>query len=56
LQGHQPFAAAVRAVHDTLKALRAGTAPDQLQGVASDEMMKQFVRNADYLSRMKEWL
>jgi carboxyvinyl-carboxyphosphonate phosphorylmutase len=56
LQGHQPFAAAVRAVHDTLKALRAGTAPDQLQGVASDEMMKQFMRNADYLSRMKEWL
>ena len=56
LQGHQPFAAAVRAVHDTLKALRAGAAPDQLQGVASDEMMKQFMRNADYLSRMKEWL
>jgi carboxyvinyl-carboxyphosphonate phosphorylmutase len=56
LQGHQPFAAAVRAVHDTLKALREGTAPEKLQGVASDEMMKQFMRNADYLSRMKEWL
>jgi carboxyvinyl-carboxyphosphonate phosphorylmutase len=56
LQGHQPFAAAVRAVHDTLKALREGTAPEKLHGVASDEMMKQFMRNADYLSRVKEWL
>ena len=27
LQGHQPFQAAVRAIHDTLKALRDGTAP-----------------------------
>jgi oxaloacetate decarboxylase len=27
LQGHQPFAAAVRAVHDTLRALREGTPP-----------------------------
>ena len=27
LQGHQPFAAAVKAVHDTLKALRDGTPP-----------------------------
>jgi len=26
LQGHQPFQAAVRAIHDTLKALREGTA------------------------------
>ena len=27
LQGHQPFAAAVQAIHDTLSALRAGTPP-----------------------------
>ena len=30
LQGHQPFAAAVKAVHDTLKALRDGTPPSKL--------------------------
>jgi hypothetical protein len=32
LQGHQPFAAAVKAVHDTLKALREGTPPSKLHG------------------------
>ena len=30
LQGHQPFAAAVKAIHDTLKALRDGTPPGKL--------------------------
>jgi len=27
LQGHQPFMAAIRAAHETLKALRDGIAP-----------------------------
>jgi carboxyvinyl-carboxyphosphonate phosphorylmutase len=56
LQGHQPFAAAVRAVHDTLKALRDGTAPENLTGVANDEMMKRYMRNGDYAKWMKAWL
>jgi carboxyvinyl-carboxyphosphonate phosphorylmutase len=56
LQGHQPFAAAVRAVHDTLKALREGTAPEKLTGVADDEMMKRYMRNGDYAKWMKDWL
>lgn len=56
LQGHQPFAAAVRAVHDTLKALRDGTAPEKLTGVANDEMMKRYMRNGDYAKWMKDWL
>jgi oxaloacetate decarboxylase len=56
LQGHQPFSAAVRAVHDTLKALREGTAPEKLTGVASDEMMKRYMRNGDYAKWMKDWL
>ncbi len=56
LQGHQPFAAAVRAVHDTLKALRDGTAADEIDTVASDEMMKKFTRNDDYARWMKDWL
>ncbi|MCP4302777.1 MAG: isocitrate lyase/PEP mutase family protein, partial [Gammaproteobacteria bacterium] len=48
LQGHQPFMAAVRAMHDTLKALRDGTPPSQLQGIASSELMKQVTRDASY--------
>ena len=34
LQGHQPFSAAVQAVYNTLKALREGTKPGDLQGIA----------------------
>ena len=48
LQGHQPFAAAVKAVHDTLKALREGTPPGKLAGVADAELMKRVTRDADY--------
>jgi carboxyvinyl-carboxyphosphonate phosphorylmutase len=56
LQGHQPFAAAVRAVHDTLRALREGTPPEKIQTTASDELMKRFTRNDDYARWMKDWL
>lgn len=48
LQGHQPFAAAVQAVHATLKALREGTAPADLRGIASPGLMRQVTRGADY--------
>jgi carboxyvinyl-carboxyphosphonate phosphorylmutase len=56
LQGHQPFAAAVKAVHDTLKALRDGTPPGKLTGIADAEMMKRVTRDADYTKWMKEFL
>jgi carboxyvinyl-carboxyphosphonate phosphorylmutase len=56
LQGHQPFAAAVRAVHDTLKALRDGVHPSRLQGVADAELMKRVTREADYTKWTKEFL
>lgn len=56
LQGHQPFMAAVQAVHATLKALRDGTAPEALQGVAGDALMQQVMRAGDYAQRAKEWL
>jgi oxaloacetate decarboxylase len=48
LQGHQPFAAAVRAVHDTMKALREGTPPARLEGLASKDLMKRASRDDDY--------
>lgn len=56
LQGHQPFMAAVQAVHDTLKALRDGTAPGDLKGVASGDLMKTVTRDADYDRWMRTFL
>lgn len=56
LQGHQPFSAAVQAVYDTLKALREGTKPADLQGVASAETMARVTREGDYKSWMQRFL
>jgi oxaloacetate decarboxylase len=56
LQGHQPFAAAVKAVHDTRKALKDGTPPSKLQGVADAELMKRVTRDADYGRWTKDYL
>ncbi len=56
LQGHQPFMAAVNAVHETLKALRAGTRPGDLPGVASGDLMKRVTRDGDYRRWIDEFL
>jgi len=48
LQGHQPFLAAVKAMHDTLKALREGTPPSELEGIASSDLIKQLTRETTY--------
>ena len=49
LQGHLPFSAAVKAVYDTLKALRDGVAPADLRpNLATDEQMGQFTRRDSY--------
>jgi len=56
LQGHQPFAAAVQAVHATLKALRDGTPPAKLPGVASADLMKKVTRDGDYARWTKDFL
>ena len=56
LQGHQPFAAAVKAVHDTLRALRDGTPPGKLAGIADADLMKRVTRDADYARWTKEFL
>jgi carboxyvinyl-carboxyphosphonate phosphorylmutase len=48
--------AAVQAMHDTLKALRDGTPPSQLEGVASADLMKQLTRDADYQAWQEEFL
>ncbi len=54
-QGHPPFLAAGPAVHDTLKALRAGAAPQELAGVASAETMKRATRDADHRCWMTQF-
>jgi len=56
LQGHLPFMAAVNAVHETLKALRAGTPPANIKSVASPDLMKQVTRQAEYSRWSKEFL
>jgi oxaloacetate decarboxylase len=56
LQGHAPFMAAVRAVHDTLKALREGVPPAELKGVASAELMRTVTRDAGYAKAAREFL
>jgi carboxyvinyl-carboxyphosphonate phosphorylmutase len=56
LQGHQPFMAAVQAMHDTLKALRDGTPPAQLDGIASADLMKRLSRDDRYQAWQDEFL
>ncbi len=56
LQGHQPFSAAVEAVYRTLKALREGTPPGELENIASADLMKTVTRDADYRGMMEETL
>ena len=51
-----PFAAAVQAVYATLKALREGTKPGDLSGVASAEMMRRVTRAGDYKSWTERFL
>jgi len=56
LQGHAPIAAATQAVYATLKALREGTPPKQLQGVASAELMARVTREAEVKMRSRDLL
>ena len=56
LQGHAPFAAATQAVYETLKALREGTPPKNLKGLASSELTGRAMREADVKARSSEFL
>lgn len=56
LQGHQQFAAAVQAIHDTLKALRDGARPADLKGIASPDLMRRLTRADDYRTWSRDWL
>ena len=56
LQGHLPFSMAMKAVHDTLKALRDGTKPADIEGKPDPEMLKRFTRDDLYRSWIKDFL
>jgi carboxyvinyl-carboxyphosphonate phosphorylmutase len=56
LQTHAPFAAAVQAVYDTLKALREGVPPRELKNVAPPELMRQVTRATNYQQWTKDFL
>ncbi len=56
LQGHDPVKASVKAVYDTLKALRSGTPPGEIKNLASVDLMKKVTRDADYQRWIKDFL
>ena len=57
LQGHLPFAAAIKATYDTLKALRDGVSPADLSPqLATTEQIDQFTRKADYAKWTTDFL
>ena len=56
LQGHAPFAAATQAVYDTLKALREGTRPKDLKGLAPAQLTNRLMRDAEVKQRLAEFL
>jgi carboxyvinyl-carboxyphosphonate phosphorylmutase len=56
LQGHAPFAAATQAVYETLKALRDGTAPKELKGLASPELTGRVTRESAARQRGADFL
>jgi carboxyvinyl-carboxyphosphonate phosphorylmutase len=56
LQGHAPIAAATKAVFETLKALREGTPPKALTGLASADLTSRVMREAEVEARASEFL
>ena len=56
LQGHHPFMAAMRAVQETLAALRAGTPPGALTNQPSAALLRQVTREADYAAASRDFL
>jgi carboxyvinyl-carboxyphosphonate phosphorylmutase len=57
LQGHLPFQAAIKAVYDTLKALRDGVAPGDLRDqLASPDLIAQVTRKDAYDQQIADYL
>jgi oxaloacetate decarboxylase len=56
LQGHAPISAATQVVYETLKALREGTPPKNLKGLASPDLTARVTRDAETRKRIGEFL
>lgn len=56
LQPHLSFAAAMQAVFTTLKALRDGTPPEAIGGVAPSSLMRELSRDDDYRAAAASFL
>jgi oxaloacetate decarboxylase len=55
-QGHTPIAAATQAVYATLKALREGTRPKDLQGLPSSDLTARVMRDGVMKTRIADFL
>jgi carboxyvinyl-carboxyphosphonate phosphorylmutase len=55
-KGHEPFAAAVQAMYDAIKAVRDGAPPKELKNIASAELMAKLTRAADYDAFTRDYL
>ncbi len=55
-QGHLPFAAGALAVYETLKALREGVSPKDLEGLPSADFVNRYMRNGVVQQRMADFL
>ncbi len=56
MTGHQPFAAAVLAMYETIKAVRDGTLPSKLKNIASNELMAKVLQADCYDEHAREFL
>ena len=56
LQGHAPFAAATQAVYEIIIALREGTPPNNLKGLASSELTARLTRAIEVKARINNFL
>ena len=56
LQGHQPIMAAAGAAYSTLKALKEGAQPEDLENVPAGDFMKKYMNDADYRRQISAFL
>ena len=56
LQGHQPIMAAAGAAYSTLKALKEGVQPEDLENVPAGDFMKKYMNDADYRRQIESFL
>jgi len=56
LQGHLPFQASIQAIYATLRALREGVAPKDIQNLPAPDLVRRVTRADDYARWSKDFL